>query len=98
VWSGAHTLAPSPLFFSAVLLFRSFPKWAGLFFAPLFFQRILYAFMSASDLSVRFAWHYLISMISDNIARFDIKDIMYCNRLNGIYYHFFCLFDRNIPS
>ena len=37
-------------------------------------------------------------MISNNIARFGIKDIGYCNRLNGIYYQSLWLFDRKYPS
>lgn len=73
------TSSPLPTPFSQPLsFFVRFQNGRGLFFAPLFFQRILYAFMSASDLpwdlrgNIWCQWyqiilHDLISKIS-NIA------------------------------
>ena len=85
--SYASSLLFRPLFFSDAFLFGYQPNGRRLLLASLFFLRILYDFIVGKRPSVRFLWHSLISLISDIIARFDIKDIKYCSCLNGIYYH-----------
>ena len=85
---GARILAPFPLFFlSAAVIFPFVSKMGGGSCSPPFFVCILYDFIVGKRPFREIYVHSLISLISDIIALFDIRDIIYCNRLNGIYYH-----------